>query len=123
MLKRSNKWKRAWERNSHARVPSAMTRLIEDAAKIMVAQKKSRDRDTALIAAAQKIEQHEIAAYRTLCAWAKTPGTNTNWRRSNPFWTGRNSRIRRLPLWRRARISCRKLVRKVAVRELKKMAA
>jgi ferritin-like metal-binding protein YciE len=52
----------------------AMKRLINEAVKALAKHLISPVRDIALIAAAQKIEHYEIAAYGTLCAWAKQLG-------------------------------------------------
>lgn len=45
----------------------AMEGLIEEANEVIEATEKNEIRDAALIAAAQKVEHYEIAAYGTLC--------------------------------------------------------
>jgi len=49
----------------------AMNGFLEGTVKTLVREIASPDLDQSLIAAAQKIEHFEIAAYGTLCAWAK----------------------------------------------------
>lgn len=49
----------------------AMKGLIEEGSEMMQEKKGSAALDSALIAAAQKVEHYEIASYGTLCAWAK----------------------------------------------------
>src|SRR3954470_16282095 len=53
---------------------TAMTGLLKEVVKLMASERKSRERDNALIASAQKIEHYEISAYGTLCSWAKRMG-------------------------------------------------
>jgi ferritin-like metal-binding protein YciE len=52
----------------------AMEGLIAEAEEIVDEHEESPVRDAALIAAAQKVEHYEIAAYGTLCAMAKAAG-------------------------------------------------
>jgi ferritin-like metal-binding protein YciE len=52
----------------------AMHALIKDVVKALAKHALSPHRDIALIAGAQKIEHYEIAAYGTLCAWARELG-------------------------------------------------
>lgn len=52
----------------------AMEGLIEEANEVIEATEKNEIRDAALIAAAQKVEHYEIAAYGTLCALAEQLG-------------------------------------------------
>jgi ferritin-like metal-binding protein YciE len=53
------------------KVCKGMKGLIEEGSEMMQEHKGSAALDAALIAAAQKVEHYEIAAYGTLCAWAK----------------------------------------------------
>lgn len=48
-----------------------MKGLIEEGSEMMQEKKNSSAIDATLIASAQKVEHYEIAAYGTLCAWAK----------------------------------------------------
>lgn len=52
----------------------AMEGLIEEANEAIEATEKNEIRDAALIAAAQKVEHYEIAAYGTLCTLAEQLG-------------------------------------------------
>lgn len=52
----------------------AMEGLIEEANEVIEATGKNEIRDAALIAAAQKVEHYEIAAYGTLCTLAEQLG-------------------------------------------------
>ncbi|EPG9046744.1 ferritin-like domain-containing protein [Klebsiella aerogenes] len=52
----------------------AMEGLIEEANEVIEATEKNEIRDVALIAAAQKVEHYEIAAYGTLCTLAEQLG-------------------------------------------------
>jgi len=52
----------------------AMAGLIEEAEYIVDGMPEGNVRDAAIIASAQKVEHYEIAAYGTLCAFAKTLG-------------------------------------------------
>lgn len=52
----------------------AMEGLIEEANELIEATEKNEIRDAALIAAAQKVEHYEIAAYGTLCTLAEQLG-------------------------------------------------
>lgn len=52
----------------------AMKGLLSEAAEMMEEMKGSSALDAALIAAAQKVEHYEIAAYGTLRAWAEKMG-------------------------------------------------
>lgn len=52
----------------------AMEGLIEEANEVIEATEKNEIRDAALIAAAQKVEHYEIAAYGTLCTLAEQLG-------------------------------------------------
>ncbi|WP_251850177.1 ferritin-like domain-containing protein [Klebsiella aerogenes] len=52
----------------------AMEGLIEEASEVIEATEKNEIRDAALIAAAQKVEHYEIAAYGTLCTLAEQLG-------------------------------------------------
>ncbi|EPK6498271.1 ferritin-like domain-containing protein [Klebsiella aerogenes] len=52
----------------------AMEGLIEEANEVIEATEKNEIRDAALIAAAQKVEHYEIAAYGTLCTQAEQLG-------------------------------------------------
>ncbi len=52
----------------------AMEGLIEEANEVIEATEKNEIRDAALIAAAQKVEHYEIAAYSTLCTLAEQLG-------------------------------------------------
>ena len=52
----------------------AMEGLIEEANEVIEATEKNEIRDAALIAAAQKVEHYEIAAYGTLCSLAEQLG-------------------------------------------------
>ncbi|MGR7550212.1 YciE/YciF ferroxidase family protein [Klebsiella aerogenes] len=54
----------------------AMEGLIEEANEVIEATEKNEIRDAALIAAAQKVEHYEIAAYGTLCTLAEQLGYN-----------------------------------------------
>ncbi|HEY3861549.1 MAG TPA: DUF892 family protein [Verrucomicrobiae bacterium] len=56
------------------RTCKAMRKLIAETVTTLAKNAVSPIRDLALIAAAQKIEHYEIAAYGTLCAWAKELG-------------------------------------------------
>jgi ferritin-like metal-binding protein YciE len=51
-----------------------MEGLIEEGEEIIDLKADGEVRDAGLIAAAQKVEHYEIAAYGTLCAWAKQLG-------------------------------------------------
>ena len=51
-----------------------MEGLIEEANEVIEATEKNEIRDAALIAAAQKVEHYEIAAYGTLCTLAEQLG-------------------------------------------------
>jgi ferritin-like metal-binding protein YciE len=52
----------------------AMKGLIAEGVELMLEKIASPALDTALIAAAQKIEHYEMASYGTLCAWARQLG-------------------------------------------------
>jgi ferritin-like metal-binding protein YciE len=52
----------------------AMEGLIEEAEEVIAMSADPDARDAALIASAQKVEHYEIAAYGTLCEWAKQLG-------------------------------------------------
>lgn len=52
----------------------AMEGLIEEANEVIEASENNEIRDAALIAAAQKVEHYEIAAYGTLCTLAEQLG-------------------------------------------------
>ncbi len=52
----------------------AMAGLIEEASEIINAEGESDVRDAGLIVAAQKVEHYEIAAYGSLCAFARILG-------------------------------------------------
>jgi ferritin-like metal-binding protein YciE len=52
----------------------AMKGLIKEGVELMITNLAHPVLDTALIAAAQKIEHYEIASYGTLCRWAKEMG-------------------------------------------------
>lgn len=52
----------------------AMQGLIEEGKDLIEEKKSSSVLDQALIAAAQKVEHYEIAAYGTVCAWAEQMG-------------------------------------------------
>lgn len=52
----------------------AMEGLIEEGSALLEEEEESDVRDAALIAAAQKVEHYEIAAYGTLCTWAELLG-------------------------------------------------
>ncbi|WP_054180170.1 ferritin-like domain-containing protein [Trabulsiella odontotermitis] len=52
----------------------AMEGLIEEANEVIESTEKNEVRDAALIAAAQKVEHYEIAAYGTLCTLAEQLG-------------------------------------------------
>ncbi|MDX6889743.1 ferritin-like domain-containing protein [Klebsiella aerogenes] len=52
----------------------AMEGLIEEANEVIEATEKNEIRDAALIAAAQKVEHYEIAAYGTVCTLAEQLG-------------------------------------------------
>ncbi|HIC8941295.1 TPA: ferritin-like domain-containing protein [Klebsiella aerogenes] len=52
----------------------AMEGLIEEASEVIEATEKNEIRDAALIAASQKVEHYEIAAYGTLCTLAEQLG-------------------------------------------------
>lgn len=52
----------------------AMEGFIEEANEVIEATEKNEIRDAALIAAAQKVEHYEIAAYGTLCTLAEQLG-------------------------------------------------
>lgn len=52
----------------------AMTRLIEETVLLIAKAAGSPVLDSAIIAAALKIEHYEIASYGTLCAWAERLG-------------------------------------------------
>ena len=68
------------EENSNIKVKRikcmAMEGLIEEAKEVIEGTDKNEVRDVALIAAAQKVEHYEIAAYGTLCTLAKQLGYN-----------------------------------------------
>jgi ferritin-like metal-binding protein YciE len=51
-----------------------MKGVVTEGAEMMKETKNSPAADAALIAAAQKVEHYEIAAYGTLCTWAKRMG-------------------------------------------------
>ncbi len=50
----------------------AMAGLVKEAEEIMESTKEGVVRDAGIISAGQKVEHYEIAAYGTLCAFAKT---------------------------------------------------
>lgn len=52
----------------------AMEGLLEEATEMVEEMSETSALDTALIAAAQKVEHYEIASYGTLCAWAEAMG-------------------------------------------------
>lgn len=51
-----------------------MQGLLEEGEEMLQEHKGSPEVDAALIAAAQKVEHYEIAAYGTLCTWAQQMG-------------------------------------------------
>jgi ferritin-like metal-binding protein YciE len=53
---------------------AAMEGLIEEGKELMEEDAAPAVLDAGLIAAAQKVEHHEIASYGTVCAWAKILG-------------------------------------------------
>jgi ferritin-like metal-binding protein YciE len=54
----------------------AMKGLIAEAQETMGEDMEDQLMDSAIIAAAQKVEHYEISGYGTLCAWAKALGMN-----------------------------------------------
>jgi len=52
----------------------AMEGLIEEGASLLDEEAEADVLDAGIIAAAQKVEHYEIAAYGTLCTWAKQLG-------------------------------------------------
>jgi ferritin-like metal-binding protein YciE len=54
----------------------AMMGLIAEADEIMAGTEKGKVRDAGIILSAQKVEHYEIAAYGTLCSFAKTLNEN-----------------------------------------------
>jgi ferritin-like metal-binding protein YciE len=54
----------------------AMKGLITEAQETMGEDMEDELMDSAIIAAAQKVEHYEISGYGTLCAWAKALGMN-----------------------------------------------
>ena len=56
---------------ARAKTCKAMEGLVEEGAEIIKEDADPEVRDAALIAAAQKVEHYEIAAYGTLATWAK----------------------------------------------------
>ena len=64
------------DKAARAKKCEAMEGLIEEAKELM--EKKADDsvKDAILIAAAQKVEHYEIAAYGTLCTWAEMLGND-----------------------------------------------
>src|SRR5262245_11134891 len=52
----------------------AMKGLIDEGKEVIDLDAEDEARDAGLIAAAQKVEHYEIAAYGTLCSWAKHLG-------------------------------------------------
>jgi ferritin-like metal-binding protein YciE len=61
-------------RTARARKCEAMSGLIEEGRSVIDEQADSDVRDALLIAAAQKVEHYEIAAYGTLVKWAQMLG-------------------------------------------------
>lgn len=57
---------------SRAKKCEAMEGLIDEGEEIADEEADMEVKDAMLIAAAQEIEHHEIAAYGTLCTWAET---------------------------------------------------
>jgi ferritin-like metal-binding protein YciE len=62
------------EAKAQAKKCEAMDGLIKEAERRMKETESGVVRDAAIIAAAQKVEHYEIAAYGTLCAYAKVLG-------------------------------------------------
>jgi ferritin-like metal-binding protein YciE len=54
----------------------AMEGLIKEASELLAEQKGKSTLDAAIIAAAQKVEHHQIASYGTVRAWAEQMGHN-----------------------------------------------
>jgi ferritin-like metal-binding protein YciE len=61
----------AFEEKPKAKKCAAMEGLLEEGAEIVAKNKKSTAINSAIIAAAQKVEHYEIASYGTLHAWAQ----------------------------------------------------
>jgi ferritin-like metal-binding protein YciE len=59
---------------ARAKTCKAMKGLISEADDLLKKEDPSAARDAMLIANAQKVEHYEIAAYGTLCTWAKLLG-------------------------------------------------
>jgi ferritin-like metal-binding protein YciE len=62
------------DRQPRASHCDAMSGLIEEGKEILEEDAEPETKDAMMIAAAQKVEHYEIAAYGTLCAWAKQLG-------------------------------------------------
>lgn len=61
----------------------AMEGLIEEGAEVIEELETGPVRDAALIAAAQKVEHYEIAAYGTVCEYARMLGRNEDYEALN----------------------------------------
>lgn len=70
-VERLNKVFKLLEETPRAKTCKAMQGLIEEAADIIEEDADRATKDAALIAAAQKVEHYEIAAYGTMATWAK----------------------------------------------------
>lgn len=62
------------DRNPKARKCEAMDGLLDEAKELMEDFGNDPALDSALVAAAQKVEHYEIATYGSLCAWAEQLG-------------------------------------------------
>jgi ferritin-like metal-binding protein YciE len=102
---------------------SAMSKLIKQVVKLMARKRKSPQRDHALIAAAQKIEHYEIAAYGTLCAWAKELGCRHELAQLKSILDQEKLADTLLTAAAQSENPLPELARRVVVRKLKKMAA
>jgi ferritin-like metal-binding protein YciE len=62
------------DKTPRAKTCKAMEGLVEEGSEIIEEDTEPAVKDAALIAAAQKVEHYEIAAYGTLVTWAKQLG-------------------------------------------------
>jgi ferritin-like metal-binding protein YciE len=61
-------------RGMTALIHESVMSVVKEAGELVSAKKDFSFLDAALIAAAQRIEHYEMAAYRSLCSWAKRMG-------------------------------------------------
>lgn len=63
-------------KSARSKTCEAMKGLITEAEDMLTEEAEPAVRDALIIACSQKVEDHEIATYGTLCTWAETLGYN-----------------------------------------------